>query len=238
MFIKDYINYEKNISTDFLKVENYEFEPDSLKELHQVDHSSIYLLFNIGHILQFKFENINIFCPPKNALFGRGELPEILFNNTQHYKYSILSLSPVYSNKIVQKILNAVDNKYRHIFSAAHFSFSFSLNIEILKLIEDIYKSAEGSMFNFSALEIEAQFLHLLSLILRTILFETYKHTKLTSSPITTYYLVLKSFFEDLVDFESSLEKYHLPIEEFKKIYNYLTKSNDANNFIKENFNL
>ena len=86
-----------------------------------------------------------------------------------------------------------------------------ALNIEMFELIEDIYKSGDLSNRSFSILEIEAKFLHLLSIMLRTILFENYKFSGPTSSPTLKYYWVLKMLYEDGANLQDSLKKFELP---------------------------
>ncbi|HOV13672.1 MAG TPA: hypothetical protein PK771_05265 [Spirochaetota bacterium] len=235
MFIKDYVNYEKDIDVGILKIKNYEFYPKSDIEYENISEDCIYLFFNIGHIMQFKYEGQNILCPSKNGLFGLGAIPEIIFNTNHHYKFTILSLSREFSQDIIKKVYYAVDKKYHDIFKKT-FSFSLALNIEIFQLIEDIYKSGDSVNKTFSVLEIEAKFLHLLSLILRTILFENYKFNGITSSPTLKYYWVQKMVYEDNLTFIDALKKFELTVEDFEIIFNYFNPDLDYNKFVLENF--
>lgn len=233
MFIKDYLNHEKDIDVGILKIKNYEFCPKCKIDVENVPEGSIYLFFNIGHIMQFKLRDFNILCPSKNGFFGKGKIPGIIYNPGHHYKFAVLSLSNDFSAEIEKKILRATDKRFHSIFTKSY-CFSLALNIEIFQLIEDIYRSGWNENLNFSTLEIEAKFLHLLAVVLRTILFENYKFNGITSSPTLKYYWVLKMLFDKKSTFQEALTTFEITQHQFKDLFCYFNPDLDYNKYIAE----
>ncbi len=223
MVLKEYFNFEKNISNKLLSITTIEKQPND--ESFELDYSffdSFYIVLNVGSILQIELDGVGTFLPAKDCLLGFGKRPVFTFNKNNYYKMIVFNLKPDYCEEIFKKIVNAVDYPFNEIFKSRSYCFSFSLNIEVIELIENMYKycgDTNNANSQFQYLEMESSFIFLLSNILKIVLFEEHKFNAITATVDSKFYMTLRKIINYGEKLDDLLGKYKLDKAKFIEIY-------------------
>ena len=209
MVLKEYINFEKQIEHNLISVTHYEFNAleDSTLTIEIGTNLSIFI--NIGNMVNTIHNNNNnniLLLPPKNAYLLNDETFEIKTCKGKYIKYTIIEFKNELQHFLLKNINSSIDKRYNHIFASNKFNFDFPLNIDILTLIEEIYKIDYSNDNVFSNLEIKAKSFYLLYNILRKILFMDYKYIEQVSTIYSRYYASLKNIFDNQMNLENSLD--------------------------------
>ena len=224
MVLKEYFNFEKNISNKLFSVCSYEIKPNESADIIPADaFDSFYLLFNVGSILPVQIDEQSFFCPAKDCLLGYNKKPQLTFNSNSYYKFIIVKTTDEFSKQVLSKIHDAMDYPFSEFFNkTADFCFSFSLNIGVIEMIENIFKVCgenENRHSSFFYLELEANFITMIASILKIILFEEHKFNAVTASPDLKFYMIMRKIIIDAQYLDDLLSKYQLSKETFVKIY-------------------
>jgi len=234
MVLKEYFNFEKNINNKILNIEIFEFHPGQKIEFDYNIFKSFYIFFNIGHILQYEIDGSVLFCPAKNGLIGIKNHPLFFFNKNHYYKFTIITLKKDMLDYVLKKIEHSVKPYIKNIFKSKNFLFNFSLNMDMIELIEAIYKTASSIKEEIYYLELESQFLLFLVSIIKEIFYENFRYNKLSATPDLKYLYCLKSFFEDNIPLTNSFKIYNFDDNSFQKIHNKYSEE-DINKFLYKN---
>ena len=237
MVLKEYFNFEKNINNKLFSVSSFEKGPDSSNDIIPDDaFDSFYLLFNVGSILPVQIDGQSFFCPAKDCLLGYNKKPELTFNTNSYYKFILVKATEEFSSQILSKIRDAADYPFSEIFNASSgFCFSFSLNISVIEMIENIFKVCgenENRHSSFFYLELEANFITMIASIFKIILFEEHKFNAVTASPDLKFYMVMRKIIIDGQCLDELLGKYQLSKDIFIRCYRRCFPKN--NEIVKE----
>lgn len=231
MILKEYFNFEKNIDNKLFAVSSFEKDSDSGNDIIPDNaFDSFYILFNVGSILPIQIDQQDFFCPAKDCLFGCKKIPQFKFNANSYYKYILVKTKDEFSRQILAKIRDAANYPFSEIFNESEgFCFSFSLNISIIEMIENIFRVCgenENKTSSFFYLELEANFITMTASILKIILFEEHKFNAVTASPDLKFYMIMRKTIIDGQPLDDMLDKYHLSRDNFIRCYRqYFPKS-------------
>lgn len=235
MILKEYFNFEKNINNKILKIQIFEFPPGKEIQFDYQIFSSFYVLLNIGHIIKYEIDGSMLFCPAKNGLIGIKNQPLFFFNKHHYYKFSIITLKNNMLEEILKKIELNLKDYIKHILKNRNFTFNFSLNIEMIKLIESIYKLSNSLKEEIYYIELEAYLLLFLVSILKEIFYENFRYNKLSATPDLRYIYCLKLFFENNnIEFSNILKNYDFDNLFLQKIHSKHS-SEDITKFLTNN---
>ncbi|HOJ64876.1 MAG TPA: hypothetical protein PLE45_10705 [Spirochaetota bacterium] len=218
MVLKEYFNFERNIKNKILNIKTFEFHPGEKTKFDYNIFKSFYIFFNIGHILQYEIDETNIFCPAKSGLIGIKNHPVFMFNKSHYYKFTVITLNKEIEHILIKKLESYIEDKFKHIIKSKNFSFSFSLNIEMIELIESIYKTAASLKEEIYYLELESKFLLFLSVILKEIFYENFRYNELAATPDLKYLYCLKSMSDTGLPASRVLKLYNLDEKSFERI--------------------
>ncbi len=224
MVLKEYFNFEKNISNKLLSVCSYEIKPNESADVIPTDaFDSFYLLFNVGSILPVQIDGQNLFIPAKDGLLGYGKSPQWLLNSSAYYKFILVRLTDNFAAELLPKISASIDYPFSKIINSDNgFIFSFSLNISVIEMIENIFKMCgenENRHSSFFYLELEANFITMVASILKIILFEEHKFNAVTAAPDLKFYMIMRKKIVEGQELDGLLDKYKLSRDNFVEIY-------------------
>lgn len=219
MVLKEYFNFEQNIKNRILNIKIFEFHPGEKVDFSYDIFKSFYIFFNIGHIMQGKIDKNNLLCPAKNGLIGIKNHPIFMFNKNHYYKFTVITLNKDIEHSIIKKIESYIREDFKNIIKSKNFCLSFALNIDMIELIESIYKTSSSLKEEIYYLELESKFLLLLSVILKEIFFENFRYNELSSTPDTKYLYCLKSIVENGLPISRVLKIYNLEEDLFESIH-------------------
>ena len=220
MVLKEYFNFENEIANNLLSVKHFEHKPSESLNIPNDLFSSFFILINIGHLVQANMDCNTVLCPPKNGFLGINKNVSLILNEQCYSKFTMITLSKIFQDEIIEKINRAIPYPIDLIFKSSSYCFSFSLNINLIELIEELYKTANSKNFsNFYYLEIESNFLRLLTSILRVILFDDHRYNKMTATNDSKLLAAIKQIIKSKRQKEEILPYIDLSVEKYNELY-------------------
>jgi len=220
MILKDYFNFENEIANNLLSVKHFERKPSENINIPDNLFNSFFILINIGHLVQADMDCNTVLCPPKNGFLGLNKNVSLILNDKCYSKFTMITLSKNFQDEIIEKINRAIPYPADLIFKSNSYCFSFSLNICVIELIEELYKTANSKNFSsFYYLEIESNFLRLLTTILKVILFDDHRYNKMTATDDSKFLTAIKHIIKSKRQKEEILPHIDLPIEKYNELY-------------------
>lgn len=220
MILKEYFNFENEIANNLLTVRHFERKPSESINIPDNIFNSFFILINIGHIIQAEMDCNTVLCPPKNGFLGINKHLSLILNDKCYSKFTLITLSKNFQNEIIEKINRSIPYPADLIFKSNSYCFSFALNICVIELIEELYKTTNSKIFSsFYYLEIESNFLRLLTTILKVILFDDHRYNKMTATDDSKFLAAIKQIIKSKRQKEEILPHIDLPIEKYNNLY-------------------
>lgn len=222
MILKNYINYEKDINNSLVSIHTYEVFQEDSSEYTFYFKNKFYIFLNLGDIITTKVKGKTIFCPPKHAFFGYNKKLTLKDNINKNIKITVFEFKKPLKERLLKKIAERIERKYRLFFEQKSFIFNFILNVELTNMIEEIYKCNDGLSGGLMLFEYEVKLYYLIFLIIKNILCGDYKYIDHTATDDFCFLQTVRSVFERTMTIENALEKYHITR---KMLDNYLKDS-------------
>ncbi len=235
MVIKNYVNFEKEIDTDWISIQHFELQPKSGEGCDVDFRGGMGILINIGNILVVKSGKRKIIFPPKNGYLVSNENIKLVTTSGKYYKITVILIKNFFMKEVRKKITDSVNPCYSHIFRSNRYVFDFPLNIDILTILEDLYKTDTRINTGMLRFELETKALYLIFLILRKIINLDYKYIEPAATKYTKYYSTLKFVFENMIPVEESLLLYNMTMRDFDAMFKKYMKNTILKEFIDEN---
>lgn len=222
MLCENYLNYQKDINNKFIYSKSYILKPGEYFE-NKFDKNPVFLFVNTGNLITITESEKIILCPPKNCFFSlRHELKLNPSNSAQ--QFTIIEFKSELKNIVMEEITNAVEPFYTDFFEKSNLLLDFPLNIDIIDILENFYKTSNDLIVNFNYLELKTNTLQIITHIFKTILFQNYKFLDSVATSSTKFYLILKNIFENEIPLDDSLILYDFDKDHFNSILKTFTQ--------------
>lgn len=233
MILENYINYETPVNNSILEIEHFNDMEKCNKSL-QKNSSRLFIFVNLGNIIEIISDNRTQFCPPKSCMIGMKKGVTGRINPSHQFRGTLISCKKSFHLRFLSRITGSIEKRYAHIFDCNDFLFDFPLNIQMIAVIETIYKAQNKKTCYFHLLEIESLVIQLFIQALRIVIFLDQKYIEQFTTLDTKYYTILKTFFDHPVTFEDTLKLYNMERTFFQAMFEKKNPSKNLDTYLKQ----
>lgn len=233
MILENFINFETPVDNELIEVDHFH-DADRLNKKLKDNRGRLFIIVNLGNIIDLNCDGRTQLCPPKNCFLGIKDDVRIIVNPNHHFKGTLLICRDSFRDMLLEKIRLSIEKKYVHIFNCRDFLFDFPLSINMISIFESLYKAQINKTCFFHLLEIETLVVQLFIQMLRVIINLDQKYAEQFTTLDTKYYIILKTFFDHPVTIEDTLKLYNMEKEHFKHMFERKNPSLDFETYLTE----